>query len=415
MRNLFGNIMLMDMSGVGLLEQPVWLSGAAKEMLRSGTVYRKAVRDGAISGSYSAEELRAMDGLATVPLDHSFLGRLLVDVADKLSALPPARVYGLVEDWFKLAKYMHGIANGLSSEHAAMEAQRWLFNYSKVPKFIRIWRSLGTDPRVSASPQFRAIALFLGDPFITFPYKAVPAVIDSFLENPMRIVKWIMLAGLMSNFSARLHDLSYDDLQLLRKNKRLGPLDVITPLKDEDGTPLALRLEYLMPYASLGDYFQFANEVWKGIPSRVWNPFLALGILWSVGVDPEVARQVEDVDLAKIGLPGDEPGVIVGRKFFETVSKLLTPPLIDFQIERWFKAVNGIPDSPTAKPPSPFVETARILGLPLTQLDVQRAARTQAIRLREELRDLASAVRSGRVKPEEVQERIQRIRERTLP
>src|SRR3990167_4814489 len=80
------------------------------------------------------------------------------------------RLYQAEEEFFKLAKFIHNKEKGMDTKAAVADANHWLFDYSEVPKFVDWARN---------SP--------LGAPFITFTWKALPVIVESFVTAPWRL------------------------------------------------------------------------------------------------------------------------------------------------------------------------------------------------------------------------------------
>ena len=76
---------------------------------------------------------------------------------------------------------------GLAPKLAAQEAEKWLFNYRKVPYFIDVLRG--------SKGGFMGMLGFLSGayPFITFSYKAIPRVVETALMKTPKLTKWMKM------------------------------------------------------------------------------------------------------------------------------------------------------------------------------------------------------------------------------
>ncbi len=242
-RNFMSNIVLMDASGVDILEQPRLISKAAREIANKGKYWDEANQVGLFTNSgYADAELRTfLSGFEKVKDDiFSRSMHAAKQVTDKLG-----QVYSSNEAMFKMAKFIHLREKGVDPTLAFQEAEKWLFNYSKLAPATRVLRSMP-----------------LGSPFITFTAKALPRMAESFVNNPLRLYKYKAMFNAMEDMAQEKLGLSEDDIRYAKRSfKGTG---VVLPVADAEGNPHVLDVSYIMPW---GDITEGAGST--GIPSAI--------------------------------------------------------------------------------------------------------------------------------------------------
>jgi hypothetical protein len=204
-RNIFSNAVLNQLGGLPATRFDIYWR-AIKEMKRKGEPYRQAESVGLIGGAgktFAEAEVGAltnswlrssgtgMERFMEVGQNlRKFRGRLSkTKIGEKLGKL-----YRLEEEWFKLAKFIHNKQKGMNSKAAALDAEKWLFNYGEVNPLVDWAR---THP--------------LGSPFITFTYKAVPAFLESLVTAPWRVATIAFLLNEINGFSASLLNMTEEE------------------------------------------------------------------------------------------------------------------------------------------------------------------------------------------------------------
>lgn len=230
-RNMMSNAILMDLSGIELHQQPALLAKAAKEMANKGKYFTEA-KDALLLGhEFSNAEIKGFIDNFAKPAD-TVIGKLL-KIPAKI-AKKTGGAYQTEEKVFKLAKYIHGREAGLGVKEAAQEAEKWLFNYDKVPPIVKALRN---------SP--------IGAPFVTFTSKALPVVAEAAVKNPMRLYKYKILFDSLENMAREKFDLKEGDIDTIKRNQR-GKV-VILPFKDKQGSLQTLDLSYILPWGDVGE------------------------------------------------------------------------------------------------------------------------------------------------------------------
>ena len=257
-RNALSNSILLDLSGTNHLRQAQLFPKAFQEYLSQGKIYQQALRDGAIGGEFVGTE--TMQKLKNV-----YLGSQENNLQKwmRIGATPfrkAGELYQGMEQLSKMVKYMDVLEKTGNSKLASQEAQKWLFDYNKVPQFIDVVRK---------SP--------IGAPFITFTYKAIPRIAETLVNRPMALYKYKVLFDAVNESSRKLQGMTPMDYARQKKLlpswvlKDIGgmPTNLLLPWKDKYGRTQWLNLEYILP---VGQAPEMAERGLSGfVSSPVFN------------------------------------------------------------------------------------------------------------------------------------------------
>jgi hypothetical protein len=263
-RNMYSNGMMaylkglmptrLDIYGKSLWEivQASWGKGESLD-------YKNAKEEGLFRATFAQGELDLhldswarstgnwYDRIAAMGKDLEAAGAV-----DRLQKLRPSRtrpgqlagkLYQAEESWFKFAMYKFGIEKGMSPKEAVELAHETLFDYTEVPPLIAWARK---------SP--------IGAPFITFTYKALPAVAKSAVQTPWRIMA--LVAGIYALQEIAQQQLGLDDDEMKEinrvkpswmKGEFLGPKHLLLPWEDKYGQLQFLDLTYILPWGDVGE------------------------------------------------------------------------------------------------------------------------------------------------------------------
>jgi len=252
MRNCFSNSILAHLGGMPLYDQPHYLSRAWNEMKNPGEFWRQAKLSGLLDATWTKGELEALFDNVNFQMKQpkaSALGSLEVagKVLSKLKrgATSAARAYEFEEQWFKLAKMMHNMEKrGMDAQTASKDAEKWLFNYSKLTRFQEKYRS---HP--------------LGAPFATFTFKALPRVAEALIKTPWRFaLPLAMMKGVESMAKVLFEDTKEEEeaKKEMRPDWMQGGLPFLPnfirfPITDNHNREYYLNLTYMMPWGDIGE------------------------------------------------------------------------------------------------------------------------------------------------------------------
>jgi hypothetical protein len=230
-RNAVSNAIGMNFfGGVPLYRIPGYLLRAVKEITQDGDFWKDAQKYGITGGTMSAAELirvradleqylRRGGGSTRGGLFSAFAAARII--AGK-SIGAASDTYQRVEVVFKMAMFLHGRDNKLTSSAAVDKANEVLFDYSLVDPNIRYIRNFP-----------------LGLPFVTYYYKVLPMMIKTLRKHPLRITPYVALALALPQVAMLAQDIDDDDYEALRKTmpeyiRNKGSLFIL-PWKNEKG------------------------------------------------------------------------------------------------------------------------------------------------------------------------------------
>jgi len=264
MRNMMSNSIMAHLGGLPMYEQPYYLARAIKEMRAQGPAYM-AVRQNSniFRTGWAQNELRALYD-ASVSLEGLPEGSLFQTVPilrdaivkGKKAGAKMAEIYQKEEQVFKMAKVLKNLDQGMDIRSACADANKWLFDYSKVTRFQEKYRN---------SP--------LGAPFATFTIKALPRVFESWVKTPWRMA---LPAAIIYGLEEWAQDFVGDTDEQKKAKGELRP-DYMkgstggiipnfprVPVIDDYGREYYLDLTYILPW---GDIAQSGK--WGMIPGSV--------------------------------------------------------------------------------------------------------------------------------------------------
>jgi hypothetical protein len=258
-RNIMANSVLLDMSGTNHLRQAQLMPEVIQDYLKKGQLYQMATMKGLLRKGFKGGEIQKIKMFYEAG-NGGHMSRIMNTL--KIPFKKMGDLYGAEEDLSKLIKFADVIKNGGTVDQAATEAKKWLFDYTKVPKFIELARK---------SP--------LGAPFITFTYKSVPRVAETLVNNPLRLYKYYAFAKGFNEASRKLMGMTPEDYAESVKDlppwlmRSIGgmPANLMLPYKDSEGRSKWLNLEYIIP---VGQAPEIAEKgLLKGF---MGNPFFTI-------------------------------------------------------------------------------------------------------------------------------------------
>ncbi|MBI3935747.1 MAG: hypothetical protein HY323_02115 [Betaproteobacteria bacterium] len=237
-RNFVSNMILLQLSGVPLHRMPGLLVRAVSQIANNGQYWQTAKKYGVTESTFNAQELyRLKRGLLDLEKRQGLnpLGRIRHAAAIVLDVAGDA--YQMMEALGKTMKIIDAMERqGMPDWQAAIEAQKWLFDYSLVPKSVRYARS---------AP--------IGMPFITFHYKVLPRLLEIAVLHPQRFLPWVALYYGLMYAAAAAFGVDDDDIDKLKKAlpewlQKRG-FAAVLPYKDELGRVQVVDLGYFFPWS----------------------------------------------------------------------------------------------------------------------------------------------------------------------
>lgn len=284
-RNFIGNMVLLHLSGVPIYRMPDLMVRAVREIRGNGKHWQVAKKYGLTAGTFSNNELFEIN-------------RELMDLRARTGgALPKlfnmgARIarfasdsYQMSEALFKTAKIIHEMGRGVDEAHAAIEANKWLFDYSLVPQTVKYLRN---------AP--------IGAPFLTFYYKSLPRVFEVALTKPWRFLPYVAMVYVLAERIKDEYDVSDEDLDALKlalpKWLREQNSTYLLPWKDDKGRWQAMNFGYFFPWSMP---WEVASQIGKGDVTRAASAAGLLGgpvsdmlVALRTNMDPFTQKPIAD-------------------------------------------------------------------------------------------------------------------------
>lgn len=308
-RNFISNLMLLHLSGVAMHRMPMRLSQAVNSLVKKDKFYDIAMKYGVTVNTFAASELyHIRDEFLK---DEGKGGPLAFLRYAKIITSHAGDAYQLMETVGKLAKIIDEMESyGSHETAAALEANKWLFDYTLVPKSVRFLRN---------AP--------LGMPFITFYYKLMPRLMEIALKYPWRFAPYVGAAYLIPQMIAAAGGPGPDDQEKLKKALAEWLRDkqhvYVLPQRDANGNWTFLDLSYLVPWTMVTDAGrQLAEGKISELVKTVGifsGPFPDLVTAIKSGKDSFTGRDIAS--------PGDPTNLKVGA-WLTYLYNMAMPPII---------------------------------------------------------------------------------------
>lgn len=333
-RNVISNIMLLEASGTPSHRIPDLLAQSVDDITNKSILYRELQKRGIGFSTFTEAELSFINDI----YKHNqggLINKILNKAVSKSeSALKPfkslEKLYGLEEQLFKIAKTRQLLEQGYNINNAFAEAEKWLFNYNRIPDFIRSVRN---------SP--------FGSPFITFQYKAIPRIFEALVKNPIDVIKYPIFFGALEQYAKQKFNLSDSDMKLLKRDQ---PLNYLLPFTDSNNQLRMYNLKYTLPY---GQIFEENPLATFGIGN---NPIFSVpsSVLWNR--NPLTGREIFNANDSQFKQFSD--------KFDFTMKQILPTltPFLGYSAETIGKAINGIPLTKYGEKPDYWLELLGNIG-----------------------------------------------------
>ena len=264
--NVVSNFSLLFIAGGRVRD----LQPAAASIRNKDALYREALELGLVGEAVDSAGIRELfTGLNNTDDDavitDSFFRRVLKR-ADRLALGIPGKIsdtmqtaYRVEDEVFKMALYRMARSKGLSNTEARDYTLNLFFDYGEVPKGIQLVRDTGLLP------------------FVSYTYKAIPAVLRGALTRPHR---YLAVTGLMYALNALSYAMLGDDADEEEERKYMPeymkgmtsfgtPKLIRLPWNDSQGKPMFIDVYRWLP---LGDFADVGNRT-GGLPvPQFMNP-----------------------------------------------------------------------------------------------------------------------------------------------
>jgi hypothetical protein len=306
-RNIISNMVMLQLSGVAMHRLPGRIVQAMTEIANDkGAGWDVAKKYGAKQATFASQELMDLKRdairiqLATTN-DHPIKRIAALAALMSSPVLDKARDFHQYWEYVgKTAKIIDEMAKGKGEAEAAIEAQKWLFDYSLVSPGVRYLRN---------AP--------IGSPFLTWLVKAAPRLAEVVMFHPQRLLPWIGLYYSLPMLAAAAVGGDEDDWKAMKESMaawaQKRSMMVPVPWRDSAGRIQFTDLGPFLPWTMFSDA---AGAIGKGdvtgAATGVAGSFISGGPIGSMlaavatgGVDPFTDRPIVP--------PGEPPAKAVGH------------------------------------------------------------------------------------------------------
>lgn len=281
--NVMTNVAMQELSGGPALVEQISFFGkyakslaAKKTVLRDGkkqivsafedTDFGRAAKElkkaGIINNDFTEIEIQGI--LDSIPSDTGFENaghKLFTKFFGAMGKVVEAggKAYQGQDTYFKIQRYIHDQARGLSKEQAMKNAVDNFFDYSKVANWVKTLRR---------GPV----------PFITYTTKAVPAVVNAIYKDPLKVYKYKMMMDGWNDYALDQNGVKDKDVfyKVMRDDLK-GRAVFIMPYKDSEGRFIFVDMTRAAPL--IGSYIgDVMNGVMTGNPGRLIATNPAFGL-----------------------------------------------------------------------------------------------------------------------------------------
>ena len=312
-RNAISNAVMLQLSGVPLHRMPDLMARAILQIRNNGVHWQVAQKYGVTESTFQAQELfRAKRDL--LDLERDLKGMTpLVAIKSVAAAIADfaGDAYQATEAMFKTVKIIDAMTRqGLSEEQAALEAQKWLFDYSLLDRNLRYARN---------AP--------VGAPFVTFTSKVLPRLAEVALLAPHRFLPWVGLMYGMQMAAQAAFGGDDDEWEQLKKALPKWMQDkghmAFLPWRDDAGRLQAVDLSYFFPWA------QWTELAGKLAEADVLGAIKSLGIFGGPLPDVMTAmRTNEDPFTGRDIVNPDDPPMERAASLTAYAYDLMAPPFL---------------------------------------------------------------------------------------
>ena len=399
-RNIMSNFILADKAGVAPFK--IHRDAQGIESLRKkDRYYREAQKAGTfLTDTHMASEMNQiladtpdvlMEGLKKSAQKVGTQGTIPATSAARAGTKKLSDFYQWQEQVFKMSFYIDKRKAGVGAREAARLAEQALFNYRKVPQFVDILRTTGIAP------------------FITFPFKAIPATGRGLAKRPAVFNRY---GHIFRSFEDRKSaDLRSNLPDYMRDSwMQVG--------EEKDGNVTYLNLGYILPFSDV------ASAV-GGDPTHQRNRDRN----WLVRTSQDWLQKSPPAQIAATVIFGQD--AFTGKElktnadWFDWAANTIMPPVLPggYTFREFTAAAKGLPVQPLSKRAKArtLTETALagLAGLRTKTLNMSEEQRWRVWEfgqdgkeIRDEMQALVEAYHKGNIEPGDFQEQFREVSER---
>jgi hypothetical protein len=353
-RNIGSNFVLADLAGLAPFKVHRYVQGA-RSLAKKDKYYQEFKEAGsALTNTFAGVELpKLLDEAETISEFTRGASSFLAATTRKFKQAfaKAGDAYQAEEQWFKMSFFIDQRKRGLGVKEAANAAEDALFDYQRVPWLIDEIRRYGVVP------------------FITFPYKALPATAKALAKRPAAISRY---GHIIRTFEAPKRE-QEGERSALPTYMQDGWMRL--PGQDPKGRVRYLNLEYVLPWGDLGEAFSLKGYLGEGGRQSAFLNIPAANLVSAAvsGRDQFLDREIKD-------MPGGWPRYIYN---------FAVPPLAGYAGQELAAAFRGVPvDKRSRREPRSKAQAvlSSFFGVKIRPVDIDEE---RAYRLRDLTYDVA--------------------------
>ena len=366
-RNTTSNMIFNELGGLPL-ERLDFYARAVSD-IKTGSKFYKRFKVASGGRTWVEAELQ---NIITPKLENALLkAKTRGGVANVLSKIilggqktlgAPGNAYQFMETWAKYTKAKYNLEVLKMTEAAAIkDGIKWTFDYADVPPGIRVLRSSAI-------------------PFVTYPYKAFPRLLEVAMKHPIRMGKWYLIYRLVKKamgWHTGVTEEEFDTaLEASRDYIKNDPFPIPVG-KREDGSVEILPLGWHTPIGGMAPLDERSGELGARIAAKIPPPlkyFMPIDVITQLqpgpfGIPFEIALNKKLWGGYQIKQPSEPMG-----KYLQYAATQYGPPWIGYQGRELTHIGKPAPFSGEVRPPEQVL-LHRILGLNIRPASVGRGTR----------------------------------------
>ena len=239
-RQLWGNALISQLAGCSVFNPRNWkyYVTAAKAMYKKTALWAEAVKRGITRSDFAHAEVEmfAKSTLKGATSFRKFLHQIKTNPVFKVGG----KIYGFPDSWFKMAKWLKHLDEGMTYDQAAQEVSLFLPNYREVGTWFQ---------KLSRFPA--------GGAFVRFRAEEIKAILNGAARNPVRTALYFLTPFFSQKAGQHLY--GYTDEQMEAFKQKYGDYFMLTPF-----SPNPISPTYFMWGSSILDLLGFGRKPLPG-------------------------------------------------------------------------------------------------------------------------------------------------------
>lgn len=337
-RNLVSNMMLNDWGGLPFYRADVYMD-ALKGMRNKDAMWQKYRQMTGAGGTFVQRDLYQLE--AGMKYGASMSDKLY-NVYERIIQ-PMTGIQQAEENLFKFAKYRYNVLEkGLKPAEAALDSQKWIFNFGEI------------------TPEIAQVRKY-GMPFFTWYAKALPLAAETAVKHPVRFWKWVVFGMELQQQALQqvgISDGEWSSLKEKLPDYMQKGLYLMLPWRDDKHRLNMLNLTYIIP--GIGDINEFYQ---RSVPEMIiQNPLVTMAATLQSKKKFSGAPLYYDW----------EPAIVQASKTFAYMWEQLSPAIAPGGTD-WNAIYRSVTEQENA--PSPEQAVAGFFGFKVTPVDAAVSVR----------------------------------------